>query len=98
MNNKTLLVVGVGILGLVYLTRKTDGGKRAVVKQYFADNSGGAADTAANAVFDRMTDSEIATVYEFITKYPIGSSLTVPAGSDLQQRLIAISAKYNIFT
>lgn len=47
-------------------------------------------------VVKRFTASEVETVYEFMTKY--SETNPVPSGSELQQKLIEISSKYNIFT
>lgn len=49
------------------------------------------------AIFNQMSDSEVADVWQFISQYK-QKNLQLTAADPLYNRILAISSKYNIFT
>lgn len=95
--NNLLIVVGLGALAYWYFgMRKPDrSGQIEWLRTWIAANSTQAGDTQVFVdVLTRMSDDELTDVYTYIHDY--GSPEKMPP--DLRQRIILISAKYNIFT
>lgn len=88
---KQLLPVALGA-GVIYFIIKKNGTRTK--RQYLTD--WGAGESGAEK-FALMTDSEINSVYDYVTGY-INQGLTLPQGSKLWTEINAISAKYDIFT
>lgn len=102
-STNSLLLLAIAGLGLWYFT-KGKATSRLDQLNYlnnWADSS--PVDTQGmkehiKNIFVQMTDQELSDTYTFIHDYPEDGNKTVPVGSALQLRLIAISNKYNIFT
>lgn len=68
--------------------------KRKALLDYNANHGN---DLYFSQVLNKMTDTEIIDVYDFIFNYEV-KNIDVPNGTPLQTRLIAIGDKYQIFT
>lgn len=98
MKGTVLLALALAGIGAYFLLQqKSTEDKRTWLKQWGASTASGLNDVAPwNAIVDRMTPAEIDDVYQFLTKF--NEQKPVPVDNPLKTRLIAISAKYNIFT
>lgn len=101
MNKNTLLWLGFGGLAAWYfLFRKPD---RSGQILYLTDWINGTQSTSeekstfAAKLATQMSDAEVDTVYEYIHDYYTKGKNLVE-GSDLFNRLMAVSNKYQIFT
>lgn len=91
MKNWIKALLGIGIVGggiYLYTREPSIADKRAYLKAKAPE---------AAAIFDRMTDAEISDTYSLIVDYQEKGKFP-EVGSQLQQRLTIIGAKYNIFT
>lgn len=95
-NSGTIIVIGLAAVFAAWHFGLLDN-KRAKLIKYANETGTESAESRAQfvQVLKQMTDAEINDVYELIFVYKSWQS--VPPGP-LQQRLLAISSKYNIFT
>lgn len=99
MNTNTLLLLAIGIGGYLYLTRKPDRkGKQEYLVSWLIGSGGQQGEvTSFTTKLNAMNDAEVDTVYEYIHDwYAKGKNLV--QGSDLYNRVMLISNKYEIFT
>lgn len=88
---KYLLLAGALYLGYKVITdTQSAADQRAYLAQRYPE---------LVAILPRMTDAEVGDLYLFLTKYNSLSSIPATAdGNALRDRLVAIGAKYNIFS
>lgn len=94
MKHGTILALALVVGGGIWYYKNSPAAKRSWVLNWVSSSAGGA-DVLAK--FQSMTDSEIASVYDYVHNY-INKGIHPAEGSALFNAIQAISTKYNVFT